>query len=162
MPECHIYSAVTDGVCFIRLVGRLNFTTCARFDAFIRNIFLQLHFKAVAIDLCAVEHIDSTILGLLARIARYTLIRYGHKPKIYSTRPDMNLLLDTMCFETAFDIVRESPDLPDDLVEIPVLDDEKPNPGLVVLSAHKTLMRMNKQNETAFRDVVEQLEKEQE
>lgn len=73
----------------------------------------------------------------------------------------MNLLLDTMCFQTAFDIVKESPVLPDNLVEIPSLDNEKANPGHVVLSAHKTLMRMSKRNETAFHDVVEQLEKEQ-
>jgi len=160
MAECHIYSAIHDRVCYIRLVGRVNFTSCSRFDAFIRNVFLQGSFEDVVIDLCRTEHIDSTIFGLLARIARYTLIRYGHKPRMYSTRSDINILLGTMSFQTAFDIFNEETTPPGGLQEIPHLEDEDSRPGHIVLDAHRTLMRMSKRNADAFRPVVEQLEVE--
>jgi anti-anti-sigma factor len=154
-----IESTCIDGVRHIRLSGDLRFRIGPRFAQFIRSIFTESVDREVVIDLNDVLHLDSTMLGLLARIARYALARGGGRPKILSSRDDVNVLLETMGFSSVFEIRNDpSPDVPG-MEEIPGVSEDESLPE-TVLEAHRSLMRVNDRTAAQFREVVAYLEDE--
>ncbi|MBL7076172.1 MAG: STAS domain-containing protein [Kiritimatiellae bacterium] len=155
MSEFNIQAATEDGVCHIRLTGRVTFTMSRRFDAFIEDVIKQT-LSDIIIDLCKAEHIDSTILGLLAKIARRFIAHHHRKPILLSTSEDINILLDNMGFEAAFDI-RDSVDaVPFYLEDIPSLAKSVPMPE-TLLEAHSELMDLDERNVDRFKTTVETL-----
>ena len=58
-----------DGMNIIRLVGDVRLTLCISFDEFIKNMFEQHNLRSVIFDLRDAEGIDSTTLGLMAKIS---------------------------------------------------------------------------------------------
>lgn len=155
MSEFNIQTATEDGVCHIRLTGRVTFTMSRRFDAFIGDLFKD-PLTDIIVDLRKTDHLDSTMLGLLAKIARLFVARYHRKPTLLSTHEDMNLLLDSMGFESAFEIRANSEVVPFFLEDIPPLEKSVPIPE-TLLEAHEHLAEMDDRNADRFRTTVETL-----
>lgn len=158
MSEFNIQSATEKGVCHIRLTGRLTFSMSRRFDAFVVDLFKE-DLSDIVIDLRKADYIDSTMLGLLAKIARLFLLRHEHKPTLISTQEDINLLLDSMGFDSAFEICRDMASAPFYLEDIPLLEKAVPTPE-TLLEAHKLLMDLDDRNIDRFSTAVETLQSE--
>ncbi len=155
MSEFNIQAATEDGVCHIRLTGRITFTMSRRFDAFIEDAISQA-LSDIIIDLRKTEHIDSTMLGLLAKIARRFIAHHHRKPTLLSTREDINILLDNMGFDAAFDICPNTDAVPFYLEDIPLLDRTVPIPE-TLLEAHGELIDLDERNADRFGTTVETL-----
>ncbi|MBT3294896.1 MAG: STAS domain-containing protein [Verrucomicrobia bacterium] len=155
MSEFNIQTTTEEGVCHIRLAGRVTFTMCRRFDAFIDELF-QEPLSDIILDLRKTDHIDSTMLGLLAKIARIFIERYHHKPALISTRDDINILLDSMGFEAAFKLRTHADSEPFFLEDIPLLEKSVPMPE-TLLEAHSLLMDLDARNVERFGDTVDAL-----
>jgi anti-anti-sigma factor len=126
-----------------------------RFDAFIEEAFREPP-SDIIIDLCKTEYMDSTILGLLAKIARRFITHHHRKPTLLSTQEDINILLESMGFDAAFDIRANADSVPFYLEDIPLLEKSVPMPE-TLLEAHETLMDLDKRNVVRFSTTVDTL-----
>ena len=150
--------AVHQGTYVLKLIGEIRVPICATLDGFIESLFHDTQLNSVLIDLSATDVIDSTALGLLAKIAIQTRKRFNQKPCIISTRPDISRILDSMGFEKVFNIVHEAPVKSPRMSEVPSVPCTAGDACDRVLEAHRILMEMNEKNHATFRDVVAALE----
>ena len=68
MSTGRIQFAEQDGTFVLKFVGEVRLTLCSALDATIERIFTARNFTAIVIDLTETRSIDSTTLGLLARM----------------------------------------------------------------------------------------------
>lgn len=153
-----IWVAHEGGVYLIKMEGDVRLTLCLSFDRFIKSMFEADDFNAIIFDLTDATAIDSTTLGLMAKIAVRASERRHLRPAIICTEPGMQRLLESMGFDEIFEVVDDNP-LPltgemcleaGDLVERDI--------KRKVLEAHRVLMDLNAQNADTFRDLVKTLE----
>lgn len=158
MSSGQIFVAEHEGTYVIKLVGEVRLTLCLSFDRFIANMFGAEHFKSVIFDLREADGIDSTTLGLMAKIAIGAKDRGHEQPVMVATDPSILRLLVSMGFEDIFELVSDQ-DLPfsgtQPLTE--VVDDEIAIKAKV-LEAHQILMELNDSNKVKFRELVETLQ----
>jgi len=126
-----------------------------RFDAFIEDAINQT-LSDIIIDVRKAEHIDSTMLGLLAKIARRFIAHHHRKPTLLSTNEDISILLDNMGFDAAFTIRPSAAAVPFYLEDIPLLEKSVPMPE-TLLEAHGELMDLDDRNVERFSTTVEAL-----
>ena len=69
MEDGRILAASQDGAYVIRLTGDVRLTLCTTIDDYVQKMLENPEFASVWVDLCAAEGIDSTTLGLLAKLA---------------------------------------------------------------------------------------------
>ena len=96
-----------DGTYLMRLVGDVRLRLGAAVDEFLDRMFQDRDFRSVVVDLSATEGIDSTALGVLARLSTQARKRRSFTPTLVSTRPDITRLLVTMGFDDIFHILEE-------------------------------------------------------
>ncbi|MCG8671645.1 MAG: STAS domain-containing protein [Pseudomonadales bacterium] len=150
--------AVHQGTYVLKLVGDVRVSCCATLDDFIEGMFKDPQMSAVVIDLSETTIIDSTALGLVAKIAVFFRKSFDIKPVIISTNPDVDRILDSMGFEAVFNIVHEAPVIDPALADLPDKGCTEACATEKVLEAHKILMSMNAKNAETFKEVVATLE----
>lgn len=143
----------------IRVVVEGRYQLSSAFNQFLDQLFADLDFDDILIDLSEADMVDSTNLGLLARITRFTQSRFGRKATILCTNPDLSQILEAVCFDREFVLVKEQRDVPGELVEIAGCSQSDVEHTRTVLEAHKVLMALSPQNVEAFKEVVALLEK---
>ena len=90
-----ILLAHQDGVKVLKFVGDVRLTLGPAISAFVKQIGSNPELRAVVIDLTEAESIDSTALGLLAKISLRSQESLGALPTIVSSNDDINWL--TLC-----------------------------------------------------------------
>jgi anti-anti-sigma factor len=158
MKAGQILVADHNGVYVIKMVGDVRLTLCISFDQFIDAMFKSESFTSVLFDLSEAEAIDSTTLGLMAKISILGQERRGIMPVILASNPSIQRILQTMGFGDIFTIV--------DKLDAPVLAEQPLNcincneqeVKEKVLEAHKILMGLNASNADTFRNLVNMLE----
>ena len=160
MSSGKIQYAESDGTFILKFVGDVRLTLCSTLDKTLESILQEPGIRSVIIDLTDTQGIDSTSLGLLARLSIQSRKRFGFVPTILSTNDDINRILMTMGFDQVFVIVKEAGEGPEVLHDLPC--DECVDNDVMdkVLSAHKTLIDMNEHNRQEFQDLVNRLEKD--
>lgn len=159
MNPGEIYYAVTGERAYLKLVGDIRHPLSQRLNAAMGRIFNRAEVRGVVVDLQQAEFIDSTCLGLLARVATRCLELGCERPVIVSVQPEINRLLRSMGFDRVFVLV-ENPASPtaglSDAAELAGIG-KRPAPKLI-LEAHQALCQMNESNQHLFQNVIEQLE----
>lgn len=142
----------------IRMQGDVRLTLCVSFDDFIQQMFQGNAFHSVTFDLRDAECIDSTTLGLMAKIS-LTSRHLGYpNPLVLTCNPNINRLLETMGFNDIFDLVAQA-SLPENTpLELTLTDACEEQVKARVLEAHKILMTLNAANQAQFRALVDALE----
>lgn len=160
MLSGRILYAAHDGTYVIKFVGDVRVPLCASLEGFLERMFGDQSLQAVLIDLSETDAIDSTALGLIAKVAVFLRERVGKKPVILSTNPDVNRILASMGFERVFLILERAPDDAEDFAELPFTEPSQQDMTRHVIAAHRTLMELNEKNQATFRDLVTALELE--
>lgn len=158
MSTGKIQFAEQDGTFALKFVGEVRLTLCSALDATIEKIFSAHNFKAIVIDLTETTNVDSTTLGLLAKLSILSRQKVGLLPTLVTTNPDITRLLESMGFDGVFNIVSAPVPCPGCLREMPAQDLSEDEVRARVLEAHRILMELNEHNRTAFRDLVTALE----
>lgn len=158
MQEGRVLAASQDGAYVIRLEGDVRLTLCTALDDYFQRMFDNPQFASVWVDLCEAEGIDSTTLGLLARLALTVKEKFGFEPAIYSCDPGINRLLHSVGFHRLFELHEEACSNPDDISEIPMVKDSEEAVRLKVIEAHRTLMGISEENRVRFKDLMNALE----
>ncbi|MBV1919235.1 MAG: STAS domain-containing protein [Pseudomonadales bacterium] len=149
------------GTYVLKLVGDIRAPICATLDSFVESMFCDVKLRSILVDLSETQLIDSTALGLIAKIAVHTRKRFQEKPVIISTRPDITRILDSMGLEQVFDIVQEASVISSAMNEVPVERCVENSACQKVLEAHRVLMSLNEKNHETFKEVVAALEFDQ-
>ncbi len=149
------------GVYILKFVGDVRVTLCATVDDYLRQMFDDREFKSVLVDLSETEGIDSTSLGILAKLSIQADRRFSFVPTLVSTRPDITRILLTMGFDDVFNIIQKPLKPASQLAELPKLAvGSQRYLRERVIEAHRVLMSMNDQNRETFKDLVVALESE--
>ena len=159
MADGNVFYAERDGTGVLRFQGEIRYTLAPALDRFLDGLFARNEFTRIVVDLSDTESIDSTGLGLLARIANFVRRRDGSRPLLFSTQPDINAVLSSICLDTAFTLCDRPPDrLPD--TALPAGHPSETELAQTVLDAHRLLCEMNEANRVQFQNVVDTVERE--
>ena len=160
MSNGRVLMASHQGKYIIKLTGDVRMTLCTTIDSCLNSMVEDAKFSTVIVDVTEAEGIDSTSLGMLAKISRLATPKMGQTPLLISYKPDITRVIESMGFrDVVFTIVSET-DL-DEAVELEELQVGEPDEDTArdrVLEAHKILMSLNDSNRKTFRDLVECIE----
>ena len=158
MKEDKVLYTIKNHVCFIKLTGMVQCSAISGFDSLIKQISNDKNVRDVLVDLCDVEYIDSTNLGLIAEIARFMIKEHNQKPAIVSTNDKITVLLENMGFRKIFIIIKGLEISGGEMKEVPDIQQDEMEKARMILEAHKAIMEISEKNEAIFKDVVELLE----
>lgn len=159
MAEGTIHYAEAEGTGVLRFAGEIRYTLANALNRFLDELFAKGEFKSLLVDLSQVDSIDSTGLGLLAKIANFVRQRDGVRPLLFSSRPDINAVLTSICLDDAFVLCDRGPEGPPGEALAPG-DPTEAELGRTVLEAHRLLCAMNESNRAQFLNVVEAFERD--
>lgn len=154
------YYAKSGSSVFLKLTGTLKYTISSKFDTFLDRLLTDnAGFEDVLVDLSEAKYLDSTNLGFLARISEYMSDRYSKKVTLLSPDPEINATLESVGFDEVFNLVRDEKSIETDLKEITPDEKAERKKAVMMLEAHRALMKVSEKNAEKFRDVIELLEK---
>ena len=158
MSGCRISAASEQGVHLLRLEGDVRLIMCTALDEYFDRIFNDPHFASVWVDVTGATGLDSTTLGMLAKLAIRTNELFGFKPALYSSDAGINRLLQSMGFSQLFELHSEACCGLDAEADLPLVAASEDEVKAKVIEAHRTLMAMSEANHDAFEDLVKTLE----
>ncbi|HEY3494850.1 MAG TPA: STAS domain-containing protein [Polyangiaceae bacterium] len=153
------YARAGDAV-VLALQGRVHYAFGSRLRAFFDELSERLRGAKLFVDLRSVEAIDSTGMGLLARLGLAARER-GRGAVIVCSNDDVCLCLHSAAFGELFEFSERWP-FDETLVlgEVPLgasgVTEEQLGP--VMLEAHRDLAALSDQNRRTFADVIAALE----
>jgi len=158
MRPGQIFVADHSGVYVIKMTGDVRLTLCISFDQFIDAMLATANFTSVLFDLSEAEAVDSTTLGLMAKISLLAQEKRNVKPIILATNASIQRILETMGFADIFTIVDKlNIDLSTDKT-LTVIECDENTVKEKVIEAHKILMGLNEKNHETFKNLVNMLE----
>jgi anti-anti-sigma factor len=158
MLKGRIVVADQDGTHVIKFLGDVRLTLCPALDQYLDNVFNSRHFKTILIDLTETEGIDSTTLGMLAKMSIRMKQKMGFVPTVVSTNENITRVLLSMGFDKVFVLVKYLDEKAEPMEELAQGDFSDFTVQQKVLEAHRTLMGMNHKNHQEFKNLVDVLE----
>jgi anti-anti-sigma factor len=155
MPSGRVTHAETGGVHVLRYFGRVDYALAPAIKRFADELARFGEVRAWVFDLTQAELLDSTNLGLLARLGG------AGGSVIVSTSDDINSVLRSMSFDRMFDIVDHTAGGPASASEDATIRAEATSPrelGRTMLDAHRALVELSEAGRLQFQDVVAALE----
>ena len=159
VADGRILAASHNGAYVIRFEGDVRLTLCTTIDDYFQRMYDDPAFASVWVDLCSAEGLDSTTLGLLAKLALTVKQRFGFIPAIYSCDPGINRLIKSMGFQRLFELREEVCGTPDEVMAIPVVEGTETAVKDKVIEAHRVLMELGPENRARFKDLLTALER---
>ncbi len=152
-----------DGMYLLKLVGDVRVTLCISAEQFFESMLRDDSFKSVLVDLSLAQGIDSTSLGILAKLSIETQKRFDIVPSLVVTSPELERLLVASGFSDVFHLITEPLENEEQLGELPRSTSlDEATLRRKVIDAHRTLMSLSDQNRETFKDLVAALEAEDE
>ena len=159
MSESRVLVGLQDKKVFcLKLEGDVRVPWCVSLETYCGYVIQQPNLSGVCVDLTQAVNLDSTTLGVLAKVAILCSKHCEGRARLLCADPDLIRLAESMGFDTVFDIA-EGPALTGvSFDELPYVDCSESEFQESVISAHRTLMDMNDDNKAAFSDLVAALE----
>jgi anti-anti-sigma factor len=154
-----VLHASHDGVHVLRYIGDIRYILSPSIDRFLAGVFAGPKPAGFVIDLTETDSIDSTNLGLLARIAIRMQALDAPRVTLVSNRADINSVLTSMALDEVFSIVDAAGEVAGPLQELPPVDVNREVLAHTLIDAHRALMELNEHNREMFQDVVASMEK---
>jgi len=159
MDNGNVLHASHNDVHVLRFIGDIRYPLSPSIDRFLDGIFAGLQPAGFVIDLTETDSIDSTNLGLLARLAKRMKTLDARRITVVSNRADINSVLNSMALDEVFDIVGDADLETGTAQEVPQENADREVLARTLIDAHRALMDLNEHNREMFRDVVAALEK---
>lgn len=148
------------GVQILRYHGRVTYVLAPAIKRFADGLLGQAGVGGWIFDLSRAESLDSTNLGVIARVADLARTRDEARVVILSTNEDITDVLRSMGFDQAFEVVTEVPSDAAAGPDAPIGGDvvSPVELGHTMLEAHRMLMTLSDAARNEFADVAAQLE----
>lgn len=161
MSAGKIFVADEQGNYLIKFVGDVRVTLCGSLNRYIDRIFGSSDVEKVVVDLLEADGLDSTTLGLMAKLGLHCRKAYAIDVQVFCQNPSILRTLDCMGFDELFDIYQEVPNITAKLQSITSVNPEVDEIRKQVLEAHKLLVQLNPKNSSEFTDLIRALESDQ-
>ena len=155
-----ILFAEQNGIYVLKFVGDVRLTLGPTISTFLDKLRNRENFRAMIIDMSETKAIDSTALGLVAKVGICCREQFAHTVSIISPNDDITRVLKSMAMQDVCMISSDPLTEASDLAELPREVASEDALREQVLDAHRTLMSLNKDNQDKFKDLVEALEME--
>lgn len=159
-PPNRILYAQKDGNYYLRFIGDVRVTFCTTLNTYLEQLFKVDDIRSVAVDLRMAAAVDSTTLGLLAKLALYVNRNASLKPLLIVEDESMIRLIQSMGLDEIFSLASAFPEQQGALGELELSHADTETARGKVIEAHRTLMKLNNKNMEAFSDLVKRLEAE--
>ena len=159
MDSGNVLHASQDDIHVLRFIGDIRYPLSPSLDRFLEEIFAGPRPAGFVIDLTESNSVDSTNLGLLARLATRMQRLDAKRVTVVSNRADINAVLNSMALDEVFDIVKDTGLDTDTAQEVPQEDTDRETLARTLIDAHRALMDLSEHNRAMFQDVVTVLEK---
>ena len=156
-----VLQAEKEGYQVLKLIGEVRLSHSPSISSYLSRIRKLKDFRGMLVDLSETTSIDSTALGLIAKLAICCRETFNHTLSIVSPREDIRRLLLSMSMHEVSLISSEPLKASTALEELPREVASEEVLLKQVLEAHEILMSLDAENESRFKDLVEDLEKEQ-
>jgi len=147
-----------DGNYLIKFSGDVRVNLCGSLNHHMAAIFGSTDVQHVVIDMLEAECVDSTTLGLIAKLALHCRKEYNINMQLFCQNPSILLTLDCMSFDEIIDICQEVPDIDADLHAIETVNSDIDEVRRQVLEAHKLLTQLSPDSSKEFTDLIRALE----
>jgi anti-anti-sigma factor len=144
----------------LKLQGDVRHPLSPAINALLDRAFADPSLRHFLVDLSETDAIDSTNLGVLARIANHMEDQGLPRPTLIAPGADIQTVLRFVCFDRVLHLVTESGETRASLESLPEVDAEERAMLALVLDAHRRLCAMDDHNRAVFQDVVELMERE--
>ena len=161
MSTGHVEYASLDGTHIFKLIGEVRAQSCISLDKLLNRIEQQSNVVGAIVDLTQTTFIDSTVLGILAKLGLKLKQAHNIQAVMLSTNTDITTLANSMGLGQVFVILNYCGDPSVCTLELMEEHVTHSNMLTTVLDAHKTLMKLNENNQNMFEPLVKQLQKEQ-
>jgi anti-anti-sigma regulatory factor len=143
----------------LKLIGDVRVVMSSTLDNYCNGLYRRGILDAMLIDMSETKGIDSTALGLLAKMAIQLRNRFNVMPTIYSPNADISRILDSMSFDVIFNIIKSSPrrQQATEYNELKLQTESEATVREKVIDAHLTLMALSEENRLEFQDLVQAL-----
>ena len=159
METDKVYFAVKDRLLTFKYKGAMRLADtrgiCLGMEKLLDKLFDDPDFDHIVIDLTEMESIDSTHLGVLARIARFSQCQFSRRPIIISNSNQILEILESVSFDSIFHIASNLEGSAIEGIEVEELDGDDLRLLRVVLETHRELMRLSQKNRELFKTVEE-------
>jgi len=161
MSTGHVEYASLNGTHIFKLIGEVRAHSCISLDKLLNKIEQQQNVVGAIVDLTQTTFIDSTVLGVLAKLGLKLKQIHKIQAVMLSTNQDITTLANSMGLGQVFVILNYCGD--PSLCTLELTEEYVTHSAMLntVLDAHKTLMRLNQNNQNMFEPLVKQLQKEQ-
>ncbi|MFH7808985.1 MULTISPECIES: anti-anti-sigma factor GigB [unclassified Acinetobacter] len=161
MSTGHVEYASLNGTHIFKLIGEVRAQSCISLDKLLNRIEQQSNVVGAIVDLTQTTFIDSTVLGILAKLGLKLKQIHNIQAVMLSTNSDITTLANSMGLGQVFVILNYCGDPNVCTLELTEEHITHRNMLTTVLDAHKTLMELNQSNQNMFEPLVKQLQKEQ-
>jgi anti-anti-sigma factor len=161
MIDGQVTYAAQEGVHVLRYSGTVNYTLAPGLERFFQHLIHRCPVSGLVFDLSAAESLDSTNLGLMARVNEQVRETGGANSVIISSNEDIDAVLCSMGFDQTFELCPASPTAPDASAELIAAD--SPSAAELrhtMLEAHRALVRLSDAGRLEFESVVACLERD--
>ena len=180
MPRGHVTHAQKEGVHVLRYFGDVNFMLAPGIQRFVDHLIDAGSIKGMVFDLTCAQSLDSTNLGLLARVNERLLGAGAANSVIISGNEDIDVVLHSMGFDQTFDLQTldlqtsnlvpsgeprvgaPSAAVASEVSTEPITTDAPSANDLrqTMLEAHRALVRLSDAGRLEFEPVVQTLERD--
>ncbi|WP_269915383.1 anti-anti-sigma factor GigB [Acinetobacter sp. HY1485] len=160
MSTGHVEYASLNGTHFFKIIGEVRAQSCISLDKLLSKIEQQSDVIGAVVDLTQTTFIDSTVLGILAKLGIKLKQAHHIQSVMLSTNPDITTLANSMGLGQVFVILTCNEETAVCTKTLPDGQVTQANMLSTVLDAHKTLCQLSESNQNIFEPLVKQLEKE--
>jgi len=146
------------GSYLLKFSGDVRVTLCGSLNRHMQTIFGSEDVQRVVIDMLEADGVDSTTLGLIAKLGIHCQSEYGINVQLFCQSPSILRTLDCMGFDEIIDIFEDVPDIRAELQAIEPVDAEIDEMRRQVLEAHKLLVKLSPDSQEQFTDLIRALE----
>jgi anti-anti-sigma factor len=157
MGENKILYSQHDDVHFLRFRGNILHTLAPALDGFLKHLSQTPNSHSYLLDLTETRSIDSTMLGLLARIAKLAREQHAPTPTLVCPNEDIIDLLVGIGFDEVFSLTAGDGNLFVDGQEVPRAQMDSQALARTMLEAHQELIALKEENHLLFEDLIELL-----
>ena len=159
MDENKILYSEHDGVHFLRFRGEILHSLAPALDAFLKHLAGTTTAHSYLLDLTEASSVDSTMLGLLARIAKMAKEHGAPPPTLVCPDEDIVDLLVGIGFDEVFSLVASDGAPLSGGQEIAQAETDDRVLTETMLAAHQELIALKEENRLLFEDVISLLQR---
>ena len=157
MNSGRILVATVNNVPILKFVGDVRVLMSGMMDSYFSSLYGRAILDRMVVDMTETQGIDSTALGLIAKMAIQLRNRFNVSPTIVSTNPDITRILKSMSFDLICYIVEEPLASKVNYDELNEKAESEDAVRKKVIEAHQTLMTLSEDNRIEFQDLVSAL-----